>query len=189
MRKAFLVLFASAIIAVGAACTVHSDAHMQKEADRAAEQAKEDARRAADEAKRAGEEAAEEGRRAAEDARRAAEDAQREADDARRDALNEAAEARHDGQQQAMEARDEVRSAARADRHDEKRHDRGAGDQVNLNTATAQQIAAATGLTDSVAQKIVASRPYVSKRDLVSKKVMDEPTYWRIEKHVTVMSN
>ena len=52
----------------------------------------------------------------------------------------------------------------------------------------AKDIADATGLTTNLAQKIVAGRPYVSKRDLVAKKIVDEQTYWRIQKSVTVMS-
>jgi DNA uptake protein ComE-like DNA-binding protein len=204
MRRAVSFIIAALLIIGAAGCTVHTDSHGRDQAKQAAEEAKQEAREAAKEAKREGKEAAEEGKRAAEEARREAndarrearqqgDDARREADEARRDALAQADEARRQARQQGDDARRQTNEAhrdaadVRDDNDDEREHSR-SGDVVNINTADAQQIADATGVTPSLAQKIVASRPYVSKRDLVSKKVVDDPTYWKIQKYVTVMS-
>jgi membrane protein involved in colicin uptake len=194
MRRAVSFIIAWVLIAGAASCTVHTDSHARDEAKQAAEEAKQEARQAAEEAKREGREAAEEGKRAAEEARRAGDEArretQREGDDARR----EGEQARLEAEHQAADARrdaDDTRRNAMAEGRDEKDNEHGhtgSGEMVNINTADAQQIANATGVTPSIAEKIVAARPYVSKRDLVSKKVLDEPTYWKIQKYVTVMS-
>lgn len=203
MRRAVFFIIAALLIVGAVGCTVHTDSHARDEAKQAAEEAKQEAREAADEAKQEGKEAAEEGKRAAEEARREADDARREAsqqgDDARReaeqsrrDALAQADEARRQARQQGDDARreayEESRSAT-AEAHGANEHEHGgSGEVVNINTASAQQIADATGVTPAIAQNIVAARPYVSKRDLISKKVVDEPTYWKIQKYVTVMS-
>lgn len=191
MYKAVIAILAAVVLAASFACT-HSDSRSRDEARQEAQEAKDEAKRAAEEAKQeakeAGREAAEEGRAAAEDARRSAEEAKREADQARRDALNEAADARREARQQASDARREARESVREQHDDNNRDNDTSGDVVNLNSASAQEIASATGVTTNVAQKIVAARPYTSKRDLVSKKIIDDPTYWKIQKHVTVMS-
>lgn len=194
MRRAVSLILAVLLIAGAAGCTVHTDSHARDEANQAAEEARQEARQAAEEAKREGREAAEEGQRAAEEARREGDEARREARREGDDARREGEQARLNAQQQAADARreaDDARSTARAgtrtDGDDGHGHTR-SGEVVNINTADAQQIANATGVTPSVAQKIVAARPYVSKRDLVSKKLVDEPTYWKIQKYVTVMS-
>jgi len=182
MSKFISIAFISIAIAVGAACTVHTDSKSRDEAEQAKREAQETAREAADEAKQAGREAAAEGKAAADEAKQAADDARREADDARREAHQQADDARR-------EAMDSAK--ADADRDHDNDHDTSggpSGDVVNLNTASAKDIADATGLTTNLAQKIVAVRPYVSKRDLVSKKIVDEQTYWKIQKNVTVMS-
>ena len=203
MRRAVAFMLVALLIAGAAGCTVHTDSHARDEAKQSAEEAKQEAREAAEEAKQEGRDAAEEGKRAAEEARREADDARREAsqqgDDARReaeqsrrDALAQADEARREARQQGDDGRreaDEARRNAMGEARGENDHDHhGSGEVVNINTADAQQIATATGVTPAVAQKIVAGRPYVSKRDLVSKKVVDEPTYWKIQKYVTVMA-
>lgn len=167
MRRGLYFVLAIALITGAAACTAHTDKRSRDDADKAAQEAKESAREAAEEAKAAGREAAAEGKAAADEARQQAEEARREAEDARRDAMAEAHDQR-DG--------------------DAGQHQDSNGEVVNLNSASAQQIANATGLTAPMVQKIVASRPYTSKRDLVSKKIVDEQTYWKIQKHVTVMS-
>jgi colicin import membrane protein len=171
MRRVISIALISVAIALGAGCTVHTDSKSREEAEQAKQEAKDAAREAADEAKQAGREAAAEGKAAADEAKQAADDARREAADARHEAM---AGARAD-----------------ADRDHDNDHDTSggpSGDVVNLNTANAKDIADATGLTTNLAQKIVAGRPYVSKRDLVSKKIVDEQTYWKIQKNVTVMS-
>jgi len=166
MRRAVVLAVAVAFLSGMLACT--HDSRARDEAREAAREVKQEARDAANEAKEAGKEAADEGKAAADEARREAEDARREAEDARREAM---AEVRRDG-----------------DKDDDDRPGSTSGNVVNINKASAQDITNATGLATNVAQKIVAARPFVSKRDLVSKKIVDEQTYWKIEKHVTVMS-
>jgi DNA uptake protein ComE-like DNA-binding protein len=189
MRRVISIALISVAIALGAACTVHTDSKSREEAEQAKQEAKDAAREAADEAKQAGREAAAEGKAAADEAKQAADDARREGDDARREAHQQADDARRE----AADARREAMDSAKADgdRDHDNDHDTSggpSGDVVNLNTANAKDIADATGLTTNLAQKIVAGRPYVSKRDLVSKKIVDEQTYWKIQKNVTVMS-
>jgi competence protein ComEA len=57
-------------------------------------------------------------------------------------------------------------------------------DMVDLNSATATELKALPGVTDSDASKIIQNRPYADKSQLVSKKVVSETTYDRIKDHV-----
>ena len=45
------------------------------------------------------------------------------------------------------------------------------------------------GVDAATADKIIAARPYKSKKDLVSKKVVTQSEYERIHAHVMVNSN
>ena len=57
-------------------------------------------------------------------------------------------------------------------------------DLVDINTASAAQLKALPGLSDSDSAKIVQSRPYSDKSQLVSKKVVSEATYDKIKDHI-----
>jgi competence protein ComEA len=57
-------------------------------------------------------------------------------------------------------------------------------DMVDINTATASELRALPGVTESDATKIIQGRPYHDKSQLVSKKVVTEPTYEKIKDHV-----
>lgn len=57
-------------------------------------------------------------------------------------------------------------------------------DMVDINSATAAELKMLPGLTDSDASKIIQGRPYLDKSQLVSKKVVSEPTYEKIKDHV-----
>jgi DNA uptake protein ComE-like DNA-binding protein len=188
MRRVIPIALISIALALGAGCTVHTDSKSRDDVEQAKREAKDAARDAAEEAKQAGREAAAEGKAAADEAKQAAADARREADDARREAHQQASDARDE----AADARREAMAGAKAEADRDNDNDRdssgASGDVVNLNKASAKDIADATGLTTNLAQKIVAGRPYVSKRDLVAKKIVDEQTYWKIQKSVTVMS-
>src|SRR6516162_3830987 len=50
-------------------------------------------------------------------------------------------------------------------------------DVVDINTATAAQLKALPGVSDSDSAKILQGRPYSDKSQLVSKKVVSEATY------------
>lgn len=57
-------------------------------------------------------------------------------------------------------------------------------DLVDLNTATAAELQALPGITDSDSAKIIHSRPYADKNQLVSRHVVSEATYDKIKDRV-----
>lgn len=57
-------------------------------------------------------------------------------------------------------------------------------DMVDINSATAAELKTLPGITDSDASKIIQGRPYQDKSQLMSKKVVSEPTYEKIKDHV-----
>jgi hypothetical protein len=57
---------------------------------------------------------------------------------------------------------------------------------TDLNTASEGELLLALGLSDADVKKIIANRPYASKEELVSKKVLSRATYLKIRNHVTV---
>jgi DNA uptake protein ComE-like DNA-binding protein len=57
-------------------------------------------------------------------------------------------------------------------------------DMVDINSATAAELRALPGVTESDATKIIQGRPYQDKGQLVSKKVVSEPTYEKIKDRV-----
>lgn len=59
-----------------------------------------------------------------------------------------------------------------------------AAEKLDINSATKDQLDALPGIGDAYAQKIIDNRPYRTKRDLVTKKVIPQSTYDKIKDQI-----
>ena len=60
------------------------------------------------------------------------------------------------------------------------------GELVDINSASLDQLASLPGLDDSIANRIIAHRPYANTQELVSRRVISRNDYDRIRDHIEV---
>ena len=63
-------------------------------------------------------------------------------------------------------------------------HSSAASEKLDINSATKEQLQALPGIGEALSQKIIDNRPYRTKRDLVTKKIIPQSTYEKIKDQI-----
>ncbi len=58
------------------------------------------------------------------------------------------------------------------------------GDRLDINSASKEQLAAIPGIGETYAQKIVAGRPYRTKRDLLTRRIIPRSMYEKVKDQI-----
>ena len=59
-----------------------------------------------------------------------------------------------------------------------------AGEKLDINSATKDQLDALPGIGAAYSEKIIAGRPYRTKRDLITKKIIPQSLYEKIKDQI-----
>jgi DNA uptake protein ComE-like DNA-binding protein len=95
----------------------------------------------------------------------------------RHDAAKAEADVKKDAKAVEQEVKTGLKTKDDKDRKDEK-------DEVNINSATRDELEALPGIGDARARRIIAGRPYLSKSDLLRRHVVTRVEYDRISGQV-----
>ena len=58
--------------------------------------------------------------------------------------------------------------------------------KIDINSASRDQLLGIVGIGDATADKIIAARPYKTKRDLLTRKIVNQATYAKITDKIVV---
>jgi competence protein ComEA len=73
--------------------------------------------------------------------------------------------------------------------HSSGSHASSSAPKVNLNTASKEELTKLPGVTDEIADKIIAARPFKSRSELVDKKIVTKEEYEKVHNMVSAKAS